>query len=191
MNTHKSSLRQYCDKTFIYTILTSRSSEYFNMLKSLFNVPLILASSILSLLNSSFDPSSMQIVNVIINACTACLVAMISNFKIPEKASTFKNMHLKYMGLLHEIEDKLASDSDIDTDDFRHIVSKYDELISQTDDIPSHIKNKVRALYIGKKYLPVILSADSTPSLTPEPSRPLSEAEHQQIIICDLQNTQL
>ncbi len=185
-----SSLKEYRDKTYIYSILTSRSSEYFNTLKSICNVPLILASSVMSILNSSFDPNNMQITNVIINAFTAFLIAMISNFKIPEKASTFHAMHIKYMALLHDIEDKLACDTDIDTQDFRQIVARYDELLSQTDDIPKHIKNKVRSFYLGKKYLPVILCGDS-PNLSEQPSRPLSEAEQQQIIICDLQNTQL
>jgi hypothetical protein len=133
----------------------------------------------------------MQVINVVINAATAFLIAMLSNFKIPERASTFHSIHLKYMSLLHDIEDKLACDSDIDTQDFRQIISRYDDLLSQTDNFPNHIKKKITTLYIGKKYLPVILCSESATNVSVQPSRPTSEAEQQQIIICDLQNTQL
>jgi hypothetical protein len=55
----------------------------------------------MSIINSSFDPHDMQIVNVVINACTALLIGLINNFKIVEKAANFRDVSLKFLKLQH------------------------------------------------------------------------------------------
>ena len=181
-------LREYKDKTYIYQLLTTKTNEYYSQIKQIINLPLIVSSSIMTICNSgSFDPESMKIPNIVINATTALLISLINNYKIIEKQQTFRNLSLKYMTLLHDIEDKMAYDSNIEPDEVRNIIKQYDDLISQTEYIiPQHIQKKIKQQYLGKKHLPLILNGDSH-----VPSRPLSESENQQIIICDLQNTQL
>lgn len=183
-------LREYRDKTYIYQILTTKTNEYYSQIKQIISIPLIVSSSIMTILNSgTFDSESMKIPNICINAVTALLISLINNYKIVEKQQTFRNLSLKYMNLLHDIEDKLINDNNIEPDEVRTIIKQYDDLISQTEYIiPSHVQKKVKNLYRGKKYLPLILNGDCADS--PAYSRPTSNAE-QQIIICDLQNTQL
>lgn len=190
MNNNTNILKEYRDKTYIYQILTHKTNEYYSNIKQIINIPLIVSSSIMTILNSgTFEPEEMKVPNIVINAVTALLISMINNYKIIEKQQTFRNLSLKYMALLHDIEDKLANDDNIEPDEVRTIIKQYDDLISQTEYIiPSHIQKKVKNLYKGKKFLPLILNGDCTDS--PSHTRPTSNAE-QQIIICDLQNTQL
>lgn len=166
-------LKEYRDKTYVYEVLCTKSSEYYSNIRSIINIPLILSSSIMSIINSSFDPNSMQIVNVVVNACTAFLISLLAQFKVVEKASTFRQLGLKYMALLHNIEDIINNDTDISADDTRGVIKQYDELISQNEyHIPNHIKKKVRNLYLTKKYLPVILNGDcqASPPSSKQPS---------------------
>jgi hypothetical protein len=190
MNNNINILREYRDKTYIYQLLTTKTNEYYSQIKQIINLPLIISSSIMTICNSgSFDPESMKIPNITINAVTALLISLINNYKIIEKQQTFRNLSLKYMTLLHDIEDKIANDSNIEPDEVRSIIKQYDDLISQTEYIiPSRIQKKIKKQYQGKKHLPLILNGDCSDT----PSRQSSSMEtQQQIIICDLQNTNL
>ena len=176
-------LKEYRDKTYIYQILTTKTNEYYSQIKQIINIPLIISSSLMTILNSgSFDPETMKVPNIVINALTALLISLINNYKIVEKQQTFRNLSLKYMNLLHDIEDKIVNDTNLEADEVRTIIKQYDDLISQTEYIiPTRIKNKIKKQYQGKMYLPVILNGD-----TPSPSRPPSE--NRETIVCDLGN---
>lgn len=182
-------LKEYRDKTFIYQLLTTKTNEYYSNIKQIINIPLIISSSIMTICNSgSFEPEAMKVPNIVINALTALLISLINNYKIIEKQQTFRNLSLKYMSLLHDIEDKIANDTNIEPDEVRTIIKQYDELITQTEYIiPTRIKNKVKKQYQGKIHLPIILNGD-----TPRTSRPTSDydapSRPSEIIICDLGN---
>lgn len=167
-------LKEYRDKTYIYQLLTTKTNEYYSNIKQVINIPLIISSSIMTICNSgSFAPEDMKIPNIVINACTALLISLINNYKIIEKQQTFRNLSIKYMTLLHDIEDKIANDTNLEPDEVRTIIKQYDDLITQTEYIiPTRIKNKVRHQYHGKIHLPIILNGD-----TPPPSRPSSNIE--------------
>ena len=50
------------------------------------NIPLIVISSVMAILNSGqFKPEDMKLPNIIINSLTALILALISNFKLAEK----------------------------------------------------------------------------------------------------------
>lgn len=172
-------LKEYRDKTHIYQILTTKTNEYYSQIKQVINIPLIISSSIMTICNSgSFEPEMMKIPNIVINALTALLISLINNYKIIEKQQTFRNLSIKYMTLLHDIEDKLANDDNLEPDEVRTIIKQYDDLITQTEYIiPARIKNKVKNLYQGKMYLPVILNGDS-----PTPSRQSSNAPEATVV---------
>jgi hypothetical protein len=166
-------LREYKDKIYIYNILTSKASDFYGTLKSFVNIPIIVSSSALSITNSSFEPNDiLKLINIIFNCFVAFMMSMISNFKITEKASNFWNISLKFQKLLHNVDDKL-SETNPDIEDVRDISRQYDELLEQIDQIPEFIKKKVYKMYIGKKYLPIILcegSQDTSPSSSNPPS---------------------
>jgi hypothetical protein len=137
------------------------------------NIPIIISSSAMSIINSSFAPEDMQIPNICINACTALLIGLINNFKIVETASNFRNVSLKFVKLLHLVDDKL-SEENLNLEDVRDITRVYDELLEQIDPpIPNFIKNRVRKMYVTKKYLPIIL-CEGSQDITPIHSKPAS-----------------
>lgn len=177
MSNNLSLLREYKDKVYVYNVLCVRTYEYYNSIKSFISIPLILMSSCMSIINSSFDPQSMQVVNVVINACTAMMLALINNFKVAEKAQVFRNLSLKYITLLHEVEHKLCNDTNIDGEDLRDIQKQYDSLLEQNEfTFPERIKKKVKNMFLGKRYLPVILSDSESPS--PPTSKEPSNTEN-------------
>ena len=161
---------QYKDKSFIYNILCIRSSTFFNRVKNVIQAPIILISSVMAILNSSFKPEEMQIYNIILNGLTAFLMNLAGTYQIAEKASRYKNVGQKWSQLLHLIEDKV-NNNNLENDDICDVVRIYDELITQSDDIPEFICNTVKKQFKGR-HLPVILQ-DSDQS--PIRSRPASE----------------
>lgn len=172
MNNHTRQLHEYKDKIFVYNVLTSKAADFFGTLKSFVNIPIIISSSALSIINSSFDPSDTKILNICFNCFVALMMSMISNFKITEKAANFRNISLKFLKLLHNVDDKLST-PDIDIEDIRDITRQYDELLEQTDQIPEFIKKRVYKLFVGKKYLPIIL-CEGAQDISPTPSKPVS-----------------
>ena len=158
-------LECYRDKTYVSAVLCEKSSSYFNFYKNVFNIPLIISSSVMTILNSSdIHSDSLKIVNIIINGTTAITLAIVNNLKFAERGSLFKANHLKFTKLLHSIEDSLINDkNNISTEKIREYISVYDTLYENLDySFPDSIKNSVRTLYKGKKVLPNILNCEST-----------------------------
>ncbi len=154
-------LVSYRDKAYVYSVLCERSYEFFSLLKSLVNIPLILITSILSIINaSSFDPVEMKMPNVIINAMCALIMALISNFKLNEKETCFKQVQIKMTRHCHTIEDMLNNSlASLDGEDVSEIIKKYDDIIEMNDHpFPLHIKRKITKIYKTHRTLPAILN---------------------------------
>ena len=176
MNNHRNTLLEYQDKIHVYNVLTSQASDYYGTLKSFVNIPIVISASVFSIINSSFHPEDLKIPNICVNAVIAMLIGLINNFKIVEKSSNFRNVSLKFLKLQHLLDDKL-SDPDIDIEDVRDIVRQYDELLEQTDLIPNFIKRRVYKIFVGKKYLPIIL-CEGSQDITPQASKPQSNTDN-------------
>ena len=155
-------LQEYRDKCFVYNILCEKCTEFYSLMKNIVSVPLIISSAIMTIMNSgSFDPESMQTPNIVVNARTTIIISFMNNFKLAEKCNTFRSLGFKYNKLLHYIEDKLNTDTDINGEDVREIVKEYDSLAEQNEFImPKHIRNKVKKIYAGKRTLPNILNCE-------------------------------
>ena len=154
-------LEIYRDKCYVYHVLTEKASDYYTNIKSFVNVPMILVSSAMSIINSSFDAHDMKIPNIVLNCVTALMISLVTQFKIAEKANSFRVISLKHNKLLHLIEEKLSNREEIDLNDMRNIIQQYDEILEATDLIPNHIKRKVTKMFSGKRHLPIILCDDS------------------------------
>jgi hypothetical protein len=175
-------LIQYRDKSYVMNVLLERSFEFYSLIKSVCNVPLILISSVMAILNSgSFDANEMKTPNIVINGCTAMMLAMISNFKISEKETIFKSLSIKMLRLCHKIEDILTNSLDTtDADDMRMLIAEYDQYIEQIEHgFPFHIKEKVKKIYAGKKTMPAFLNCE-----TNQFTRPSSNLTFQNAEIC-------
>jgi hypothetical protein len=157
-------LESYRDKAYITSILYSQSTEHFNFLRSIINIPLILSSSTMTVLNSMDEGGNnrMKYVNIILNTWTSLILSLVGNFKIPEQATKFSQIQVKMNKLCHQIEDKLTIDLEsCKIEDILHFINDYDVLYEQLDySFPNFIKNRVKKVYSGKKVLPNILNCE-------------------------------
>ena len=156
-------LESYRDKAYITSILCSQSAEHFSFLRSIINIPLILSSSTMTVLNSMDEGNNnMKYANIVLNAWTSLILSLVGNFKLPEQATNFSQIQVKMNKLCHQIEDKLTIDLEsCKIEDIRHFINDYDALYEQLDySFPNFIKNRVKKVYSGKKVLPNILNCE-------------------------------
>ena len=157
-------LESYRDKAYITSILCSQSAEHFSFLRSIINIPLILSSSTMTVLNSMDEGgnNNMKYANIVLNAWISLILSLVGNFKLPEQATNFSQIQVKMNKLCHQIEDKLSIDLEsCKIEDIRQFISEYDNLYEQLDySFPKFIKNRVKSVYSGKKVLPNILNCE-------------------------------
>ena len=157
-------LQGYRDKSYITSILCQQSEEHFTFLRSMVNIPLILTSSVMTILNSlnETDSKDLKYCNIVLNASTAMILSLIGNFKLTEQATNFKQIQVKMNKLCHQIEDKLTIDLENTTiENIRSFINEYDTLTEQIDyPFPSFIKERVKKVFLNKKVLPNILNCD-------------------------------
>jgi len=157
-------LQNYRDRSYIMAQLSQESSNFYSILRTIINMPIIITSSIMTIINSSFEAEEVKIPNIILNASTSLILALMNNLKMSEKIGHFRNLNLKYTKLLHIIEDKLINEFEtINKEDIKNIINQYDILTESSLDFqfPNHIKNKIRKRYYDKKALPNILNCDT------------------------------
>jgi len=160
---HVKLLESYRDKAYITSILCAQSSEHFSFLRSMVNLPLIISSSVMTVLNSMSDNSNeMKYANIVLNTWTSLILSIIGNFKLTEQATNFKQIEIKMNKLTHKIEDFLSIDLEsTKIEDIRTIINEYDSLNESLDfTYPNFIKNRVKKIYSGKKSLPNILNCE-------------------------------
>ena len=88
---HVKLLESYRDKAYITSILCSQSAEHFSFLRSMVNLPLILSSSVMTVLSSMSDNSNeMKYANIVLNTWTSLILSIIGNFKLTEQSTNFK-----------------------------------------------------------------------------------------------------
>jgi len=158
-------LISYRDKAYVYAVLCEKSFELFSLVRSLCNIPLILITSVLSIINASdFDPKDMKLPNVVINACVALIMGLISNFKLNEKEGVFKQTNQRMVRHCHYIEDLLNNSLEtLQSDDISEVIRKYDDIVESNEyPFPRHIKSKVRNTYKEKRTLPAVLNCVGT-----------------------------
>jgi len=157
-------LESYKDKTYVSAVLCEKATAFYSFYKNILNIPLILASSVMSLINSiEIDTNVLKYINIIVNVSTAFTLAIIYNFKFNERHINFKSSYSKFTKLLHQIEDSLINDRDnITTEDIREFINTYDSLYENIDyGFPKKVKEKVKNLYAGKRILPNILNCET------------------------------
>jgi len=157
-------LQSYRDKSYVLNVLLTRSYERYAFIKQITNIPLIISSSAMAIINSSsFTGEQVKLPNIIINSLTALTIAMIGNFQINQKEMLFQNLSSKFLKLTHQIEDDLTNNLDeIDKTNVKKYIDDYDALVGSINyAIPSDIQDKVKKLYSNKKCLPAFLNCES------------------------------
>ena len=149
------------DKCEAMSLLCGKANNHWSLVKFIFQIPLILTSSVMCILNSFDDgKGNLKIVNVVVNGVSVLLISYQSNLKVAEKCESFKNLSNQFLQLAHEIEGKPPEELDRNT--LNILTEKYDALISTClfEDIPKSIKIEVIKLFDGKS-LPLQLNGAS------------------------------
>lgn len=139
-------LKQYKDKSYIVSILAKKSFDYYSYIKSLINVPLILSSTSLAILNSAdITAEQMKIPNIIINSITGLTLALIGNFKINERVSLYKNINTKITKLNHRLEEyDVEKYSTVTKEKYTNLINEYESIIEQIEiPFPNKIKKQI------------------------------------------------
>lgn len=157
-------LQDYRDRAYVSNILCELSCDFFTVLRQIINIPLILTSSVMSIMNSSPLPErDLKIANIVLNALTALLLSLMGNFRVVEKVGSFKQNGTKFIKLCHKIEDILGNEEEqeLTYDIIEQIVLDYDSIHENLEfSYPKHIKTKVKNKYINNRTLPNILNCE-------------------------------
>lgn len=138
------------DRAECLTLLCTLSANYWAKINFILNIPLVLTSSAMCIINSiSTNANDVKIPNIIVNAVSVLLMSTINNIKASEKYDKFKRTSQHFLELAQEI-DAIEGD-DVDVEKYNILTLKYDNLIKNVDfeDINSSIKNRVSALFIS------------------------------------------
>jgi len=95
---------EYRDKSYVMTSMYQRAFEFFSLLNSICNIPIIIFNSVMAILNSMNEhQTEMRYANIILNSITSMSIALIANFKIQEKTNIFRQAEIKMRQLCHKI----------------------------------------------------------------------------------------
>lgn len=160
-------LDDHIDKCYVYSILCLKSYSYYNRLKFMFQMPIILFSSALSIINSNMSKdesnnSALNIVNISVNVCTAIVLVINNSLKFEARANHFKTQSSKFIKLQNDIEKYVINrtdDSPISQDFLNGIMTSYENVVdNMMFDVPSSICKVVRNKYKEKRTLPLIVN---------------------------------
>ena len=150
------------DKCEAMSLLSTKASSHWSFIKFVLQMPLILTSSIMCILNS-FEregESNMRIPNVVVNGCSVLIMSLQNNLKVPEKVELFKSLSNQYLLLAHSIE--AIEPTEITRDMINNWTEKYDslQLLCQFEDIPQKYKKEIINSWKGRS-LPLQLNGAS------------------------------
>ena len=148
------------DKCEAMTLLCTKASTHWSFVKFCFNIPLVLTSSAMCIINSiSNDANSVKIPNIVVNAVSVLIMSLNNSIKASEKFESFKKLSQQFMILSQEIEG--IETDEIDKEKYNIIILKYDNLIQDCafEEILTRFKEQVAKIYIdADRYIPIQLN---------------------------------
>jgi len=149
------------DKCEAMSLLCSKASSYWNIIKICFQIPLIFTSSIMCILNALED-KNMKLPNIIVNGISVLLLSMNNQMRVHENLELFKKLSDEFLQLAHTIEGQ--DPETINREIINNWTQLYDSLDKQclSEAIPTKYKQQVIDAF-GKKnrYLPMKLNGAS------------------------------
>jgi len=143
-------------KTEAMVLLCSKASSYWSLIKFCFNIPLVLTSSAMCIINSiSEDANEVKIPNIVVNAVSVLIMSLNNSIKASEKCDLFRRLGQQFLLLSGQIE----NDNEIDDNDFNIIAIKYENLINDVlfEEIPYRYKIQVADAF-KDRYVPLQLN---------------------------------
>ena len=112
------------------------------MIKFAFNIPLVLTSSAMCIINSvSEDANVVKVPNIVVNAISVLIISLNNSIKASEKCDLFRRLSQQFLLLAGQIE----NDNEITDSEFQLISLKYENLINDVlfEEIPQRYKLQV------------------------------------------------
>jgi hypothetical protein len=147
------------DKCESMTLLCTKASSHWSFVKFCFNIPLVLTSSTMCIINSiSEDANAIKIPNIIVNAVSVLIMSLTNSIKASEKFEIFKKLSQQFMLLSQEIE---ACDGVVTKETYNILSLKYDNLIQDCsfEEIPVKYKIEVAKCFSdADRHIPIQLN---------------------------------
>jgi hypothetical protein len=135
-------IEKLLSKTEALVLLCSKASGYWSMIKFAFNIPLVLTSSAMCIINSiSEDANEVKIPNIVVNAISVLIISLNNSIKASEKCDLFRRLGQQFLLLAGQIE----NDDEITDNEFSLLALKYENLINDIlfEEIPHRYKDQV------------------------------------------------
>ena len=146
-------------KTEALVLLTNKSSGYWSMVKFAFNIPLVLTSSAMCIINSiSEDANEVKIPNIVVNAISVLIMSLNNSIKASEKCDLFRRLSQQLLLLTGKIE----NDDIIDENEFKILAMSYENLVNDIpfEEVPNRYKLQVADSF-KDRHLPLQLNGCS------------------------------
>jgi hypothetical protein len=143
-------------KTEALVLLTNKANSYWSMVKFAFNIPLVLTSSAMCIINSiSEDANEVKIPNIVVNAVSVLIMSLNNSIKANEKCDLFRRLSQQLLLLTGKIE----NDDIIDENEFKILAMTYENLANDIpfEEIPYRYKLQVADAF-RDRYIPLQLN---------------------------------
>lgn len=140
-------------------ILCDKTSIYYSRLKNIINIPIIICSTSMSILNTTEFSKEVGIDNVLVirlctiifNLMTALSIAVLNVYKITEKEFSFKSLSISFLKVHNKINMEIAKHKSTKKNienEIINLIKEYNTLCeSVIFHIPEHIQNNVKKNY--------------------------------------------
>jgi hypothetical protein len=142
MLTLQERIEKLLSKSEEMVLLCSKASGYWSMIKFAFNIPLVLTSSAMCIINSiSEDANVVKVPNIVVNVISVLIISLNNSIKASEKCDLFRRLSQQFLLLAGQIE----NDNEITDSEFQLISLKYENLINDVlfEEIPTRYKLQV------------------------------------------------
>jgi len=120
-------IEKLLSRTEALVLLTNKASGYWSMVKFCFNIPLVLTSSAMCIINSiSEDANEVKIPNIVVNAISVLIMSLNNSIKASEKCDLFSRLSQQLLLLTGKIE----NDDIIDENEFKILAMSYENLVN-------------------------------------------------------------
>jgi hypothetical protein len=154
-DSYHESIEVYKDYTYIMYILCDKTASFYSKIKNIINIPIVLCSTALSILNTTEFINNTDMIPITRNISIACnlliaiSVAILNLYKITEKEFAFRSHSESFLQLHNKINAEIAKSKTIHTKiDILRIINEYNLYSEQ---LAFHVPTRIRK-YIVKNY---------------------------------------
>ena len=154
-DSYHESIEVYKDYTYIMYILCDKTASFYSKIKNIINIPIVLCSTALSILNTTEFINNTDMIPITRNISIACnlliaiSVAILNLYKITEKEFAFRSHSETFLQLHNKINAEIAKSKTIHTKiDILRIINEYNLYSEQ---LAFHIPSRIRK-FIVKNY---------------------------------------